>query len=877
MTTRRRSVRFRIGTLLLVTFAALTPLWAYAMYLTVPGALTLNQIEDRHFTIGIPADNLDVALSAERKATVVYLADRAAGKTPLLKARAATDKAAHAFRTTGVRGVHAVGTTQSDKVLPSLLGQLDKLSRQRSAVDAGAATPNDVYTYYGSAIESGLRMLLSITSQNGGDSDLQTQGEALSRLTRSRSVLDEVDARISAAITAGRMTADERYDLSQAVGAVKGSYATAVPNLPPATAREYTKLVDSRQMATLQSLERTVVETAPGHAITVRAGEWDAAYGAVLKQLHALELNTALSLGESAKPVATQILIRAGIATGFGLIGFAALVIVSVRIGRGLIREITVLRNRMDQTATVDLPNLVRSLRAGADSTELALSVGGARLRTRELDDLGGSFDRVQRVAVDSAAGESQLRQGVSRVFVNLSRRNQALLHRQLKLLDELERASVDADQLSSLFTLDHLATRMRRHAESLIILSGGTPGRGWSSPVPVLDVVRSAVTEVEDYPRVTVYPLPTENIVGAAVADVIHLLAELIENAALYSPADAPVQVRGIRAANGLVIEIEDAGVSMSQETMAQLNQQLSDPPEFDLTDATQLGLFVVGRLAARRGIAVSLRSSPYGGTSAVVLLPPSLLESRAGAPVAGAPRADTQPTGAPPVERPADPAERPTGETVRSLAPESQRPDAEPAPADVPGNGHRPAPPARPAAPAGPRRDLRGSDWFASPSTADTSTVILPVVDDRADGAPGYGDGTAARRDDPSARHRAPDPTGRYPRRQPGASLAPDRSGWAQSNMPSIGTLPSPQNPLDVRPDPNRPRLPRRARQANLAPGLRGARNGDQNAAAAPTSRSPEEARAMMSAVQQGWAGERPDIDHRRTATAQERDRND
>ncbi|HEY3507210.1 MAG TPA: nitrate- and nitrite sensing domain-containing protein [Actinocatenispora sp.] len=852
MTTRRRSVRFRISTLVLVTFAALTPLWGYAMYLTVPGALTLNQVENRHFEIGVPADSLDTALSVERKATVVYLADRSAGKAALVKARAATDKAAGVVRTTGVQGVHDVGTAQSEAVLPVLLGQLDKLGRQRSDVDVGTATPDDVYTYYGAAIESGLRMLLSITSQNGGDSDLQSQGEGLSRLTRSRSVLDEVDARISAAITAGRMTADERYDLSQAIGAVKGSYATAVPNLPAATATEYTKLADSRQMATLQSLERKVVDTAPGHAITVRSAEWDAAYGALLKQLHALELNTALSLGESAKPVATQILIRAGVATGIGLIGLVALVIVSVRVGRGLIREITVLRNRMDQTATVDLPNLVRSLRAGAESAELVPSEIGARLRTRELDDLGGSFDRVHRVAVDSAAGESRLRQGVSRVFVNLSRRNQALLHRQLKQLDELERKSADPDQLSALFTLDHLATRMRRHAESLIILSGGTPGRGWSSPVPVLDVVRSAVTEIEDYPRVTVYPLPTESIVGAAVADVIHLLAELIENAALYSPADAPVQVRGIRAANGLVVEVEDAGVSMSAETMAQLNQQLTDPPEFDLTDATQLGLFVVGRLATRRGISVSLRPSPYGGTSAVVLMPPSLLDSQVG----------VAPAGEPPVApRPEPPAPR---EPERFAAPPEPERVVPPEPVPVPGGEHRPARTPEAPVPANGYRPSSASDWFASPTTAEASTVIMPAIDERSGPPPA------------APRHRAADPV-QYPRRTPGANLGPQVPGWGESGMPSIGALPSPQNPLTVRPDPNRPKLPRRARQANLAPGLRGSRNGDQDAAAPETARSPEEARAMMSAIQQGWAGERPDIDHRRTTSAQERDRND
>ncbi|MEU5947253.1 nitrate- and nitrite sensing domain-containing protein [Micromonospora sp. NPDC047465] len=611
----------------MVAFATLLPLWAFGMYLTVPGAVSTSQSQQRNLEIGVPTDALDSALSAERKASVVYLANRGTGRSALDKARAVTDQAAEKFRSGAMDVIGRIGEGSANQLAQEMVTRLGQLSGQRSAIDSGTAAPAQVFSYYNAAIDNGIRILNSLTGVD--DRTVHSSGEALSRLTRSRALLEEVDARVSAAIAAGVLTRDDWYALVTNIGAVNGSYATALPNLPADVAAEYNKIASSEAMSRLRTLEETVAQTRPGTRIKVTAAEWDAAAKAVLDEVHAFELRTATVLGTSAEPIARRVLLRAAIATGFGLLGVIALVSVSIRIGRTLIRESTLLRNRMDDVATVRLPELVQRLRAGtaADPDEFAEGRAFDRPRTRELDDLSGSFDRVHRVAIEAASGEAQLRQGVSRVFVNLARRNQTLLHRQLKLLDQIERQSNDPDQLAQLFSLDHLATRMRRHAESLIILSGEAPGRGWSSPVPLQDVVRAAVTEVEDYPRVTVHMPPSVGIVGPVVADLIHLLAELIENAALYSPADTQVQVRGMRAANGFVVEVEDAGVSMSDTVMAELNSQLADPPEFDLTDGSQLGLFVVGQLAARQGIRVSLRGSPYGGTTAIVLLPPTLL----------------------------------------------------------------------------------------------------------------------------------------------------------------------------------------------------------------------------------------------------------
>jgi signal transduction histidine kinase len=247
--------------------------------------------------------------------------------------------------------------------------------------------------------------------------------------------------------------------------------------------------------------------------------------------------------------------------------------------------------------------------------------------RTLEVARIADGFSAVQRTAVAAAVGQAELRRGVSNVFRSLARRNQSLLQRQLRMLDEMERGTEDPDALAQLFRLDHLTTRMRRQSEGLIILSGATPGRRWNKPVPVIEVLRGAIGEIEDYVRVDLITDSADLVAGTAVADLTHLLAELIENAALYSPPNTRVQVKTGRGASGFIVEIEDRGLGIPVPAMAALNERLARPPEFDLADSDQLGLLVVSRLAMRHEIKVTLRASPYGGAAAIVLIPYRLM----------------------------------------------------------------------------------------------------------------------------------------------------------------------------------------------------------------------------------------------------------
>ena len=314
---------------------------------------------------------------------------------------------------------------------------------------------------------------------------------------------------------------------------------------------------------------------------------------------------------------------EAALAGGVGLIAVVASVFLVIWFGRKVTGDLTRLDGSVRAMAEERLPRVVERLRRGEDVDVLAESPPPAASGIREVSQIATSFATVQQAAVAAAVEQARLRRGINKVFLNISMRNQSLLHRQLGMLDGMERRTTDPAVLADLFRLDHLTTRMRRHAEGLIILSGATPGRGWRDPVPVVDVLRAAIAEVEDYVRVDVVSESPDLVAGIAVNDVIHLVAELVENATVFSPPNTRIEIRADRVGTGLVAEVEDRGLGLSPDEIDDINRLLASPSEFDLVNSEKLGLFVVSSLAARHKINVSLRRSAYGGTTAIVLLP--------------------------------------------------------------------------------------------------------------------------------------------------------------------------------------------------------------------------------------------------------------
>ncbi|MFF4489129.1 nitrate- and nitrite sensing domain-containing protein [Streptomyces sp. NPDC001544] len=325
-------------------------------------------------------------------------------------------------------------------------------------------------------------------------------------------------------------------------------------------------------------------------------------------------------------------------------------------VARSMIRSLRRLQETATKVAQDRLPELVKQL-SESDPQDVDTSVESVGVHSRdEIGQVAAAFDDVHREAVRLAAEQALLRGNVNAMFTNLSRRSQGLIQRQLSLISELESREADPDQLSSLFKLDHLATRMRRNGENLLVLAGEEPGRRWTRPVPLVDVLRAAASEVEQYERIELASVPTTEVAGRVVNDLVHLLAELLENATSFSSPQTKVKVTGHALPDGRVlIEIHDTGIGLSPEDLAAINERLASPPTVDVSVSRRMGLFVVGRLSQRHGIRIQLRPSDSGGTTALVMLPVDVAQGgkkpapgKGGAPSSGGPAAAQAAAGA-------------------------------------------------------------------------------------------------------------------------------------------------------------------------------------------------------------------------------------
>ncbi|MFC7646087.1 nitrate- and nitrite sensing domain-containing protein [Streptosporangium lutulentum] len=698
-----------------------------------------------------------------------------------------------------------------------MLRQLDRLPGIRSGVDNGQHSRLSVLSNYNQILDS----VFLVYDQMIAVPDLSIfqQATAMQAMGSGREMLARENALISGALIDYRLSAEERSAFGEYVANRRYLYAHGLSSLDAALSKPYRDTFNSTAFEKFTALEKTIIAST-GNRLPPDAATWKATSDGIASWLDQIGLASSKELADRAQSVATGILVRIIVAGGVGLIAVVASIIISIRFGRRLANELAGLRSAALDLADVRLPHVVERLRRGEEVDVRAEAPPIEASGSPEVRDVAQAFGSVQRTAVEAAVGQANLRRGVSHVFVNLARRNQSLLQRQLTLLDSMQHRATDPDSLEDLFRLDHLTTRMRRHAEGLIILSGAAPGRSWRRPVPVIDILRAAIAEVEDYTRVNVLPLPDLSLDGAAVADITHLVAELIENATIYSPPQTTVTVRGDVVANGFAVEVEDRGLGLSGMEYAAINERLANPPEFDLADSARLGLFVVGQLASRHGVQVILRGSPFGGTTAIVLIPRTVL-----------------------TERPS-----PLTLTAERVA-------------DRPGQLSEPAPPnALESGLSG--KGLPRRTRTAPAAQSATGPALSVVSDPPADRPVTAGTHGAPDLDPDPGTQREP---ARETRREPDRELAQktDRGPGAE---PDPGTQREPvretarQASFHTTTGPGS--LPRRVRQANLAPQLRQEPEAPAKpgpAAPEPASepaeeRSPEKVRALFSAFQAG-----------------------
>ncbi|WP_416977789.1 nitrate- and nitrite sensing domain-containing protein [Streptomyces sp. T028] len=625
---RGKSIRRKIVALLLVPLVSLSAIWGFATVLTGREANRLFTVSSVVEKVGYPIEDTVRVVQQERRQTLVYLADSRASDalSALRRTRTATDEAlAEIRRNAQDSDVRDVLDQDDGEGLTAVLDAFDGLDSLRGSVEEGTVTRAQALDLYNQLIDPCYALLANLDVVDSVEMDKQYR--ALVSVARARELLSREDALLGSALVVGRLTREEIRDVSELEAQRDIVYDINLAQLPTAERERYESFWKNATTAPLRTAEQAVVAATPGDMPKgVTARNWDTAAGDVLEELGTLDEQANDRYQDRVRPVAVEVIVKAAFAGVFGLVALIVSLVLSVRIGRGLIRDLRQLRLEAHEASGVRLPSVMRRLSAG-EQVDVETEVPLLEYDKNEMGEVGQALNTLQRAAVEAAVKQAELRAGVSEVFVNLARRSQVLLHKQLTLLDTMERRTEDAEELADLFRLDHLTTRMRRHAEGLVILSGAAPSRQWRKPVQLMDIVRAAVAEVEDYERIEVRRLPRLAVTGPAVADLTHLVAELLENATVFSPPHTAVQVLGERVANGFTLEIHDRGLGMAPEALLEANLRLAETPEFELSDTDRLGLFVVSRLAQRQNVRVSLQPSPYGGTTAVVFIPDALL----------------------------------------------------------------------------------------------------------------------------------------------------------------------------------------------------------------------------------------------------------
>ncbi|WP_410640305.1 nitrate- and nitrite sensing domain-containing protein [Amycolatopsis sp. lyj-346] len=584
---------------------------------------------DRLVGLGGGVRTLTAALQQERTVTAAMLTEGTVGGTPeLAAARKATDAATGPFTAEQTRAAAVEpGVSGAAGAASAQVGNLAFLRRQ---VDGGQLNPSQAITAY-SALTGSLISLDTAATAGAGDGTLGGLPAGLHELLVAGEQVSVSQALVSYGIGRGGLTPSELATLRAAELRLADRLVDFRSAAGDALQRDFAGIAEgtqaqsrARMVETVLNAQSSVVDDA---FRALSAADWNAASAGMRAQIGGI----ADRLGASAAQTAADLVDESS--SGAGLLAvllFAAMVLavaVVFLITRQLLRSLKVLRRSALDVAETALPEAVRNIQEGrAQGTD----VRPVPVHTDdEVGEVARAFDKVHHQALRLATEQAAMRTGYGSVFVNLSRRSQSLVQRQLQLIEQLERDEEDADQLATLFQLDHLATRMRRNNENLMVLSGAEPGRRSGKPVGTTDMLRAAVSEIEQYQRVQVQPPPPARIVGYAASDLMRLVAELLDNATAFSAPETTVTVASRLGEHGaLEIDILDKGIGMNEAEVAEANTRLTEAGSVDLVTSRRMGLFVVGRLASRHRIGVTLHGGrDIVGVRATVMVPPELV----------------------------------------------------------------------------------------------------------------------------------------------------------------------------------------------------------------------------------------------------------
>ncbi|GAB7037421.1 hypothetical protein JCM9533A_12690 [Catenuloplanes niger JCM 9533] len=626
-----RPIRQRLAALLAVPLAAVLALLSLVVLVLVV-AFNNARATTHDITLALSVQRLVQALQDERGATAGLLTGNEVVAARLGTAREAVDQQRQAVSRLITEDNDA--GNQLDERTQSTLASLDALENFRGQVDGKSVSLNSTVVFFTDRItafntidfeldlldDTGLRRMVTVLESLSA----VKEGAALESVRLNEVFLRgsfEVDG-VNQYVSYAGLIAEQDAAFTRFAGAATQGQRD-----------EFARVLDTGSARTVERFREIADESADGREIFADTGLYSNAMIQYLNGVTGLQEAVAGQIKDRASQLQTDALNAILILVAIVAASIAAAVVLLFYASRSITRPLAALSAEADHIAEVRLPQavaLAQELSPDEERPKLA-PVRLARGASAEMRAVADAFDHIQATAYALATEQALLRKSTTESLANLGRRNQNLLRRQLGFITTLEREETDPSALANLFELDHLATRMRRNAESLLVLVGSSSPRQWSAPLPIADVIRAAVSEVEEYRRVSFRRIDEANITGAVVSGVAHLLAELIENGLTFSPPDSDVEIQGRRVGDQYLIAIVDQGVGMNDTEIEAANARLRGEGDFITAPARYLGHYVVGQLARDMGAEVKLASSPVTGVTARVLLPASVMATSA------------------------------------------------------------------------------------------------------------------------------------------------------------------------------------------------------------------------------------------------------
>ncbi|MGI5201387.1 sensor histidine kinase [Spirillospora sp. CA-108201] len=652
-----RPRNLRLAPLMAGTLICLIALWLFAAWGMGREGFDLYQANERDTTAGRPTKSLINALQEERRASLVDLGNRKRrGSTPgLQRQRARTDQTISQWR----KSAYSAPGDKVQRFVRATSKQLEALRPTRAAIDRGSITRSEAAQTFASIIDEGL--LITAANAELDDVEISADGRALIALTRAREQLSREDALLAGVLAEGRFESGENLEFGQAISLRQNAETQALAELPQPDRTRVEGIRRGADYTALGQIEAQVLQPQPQRRpgqppsprLQVSAADWGRTNEKLLTKM-----DEAIDLGgdavvERSKPKAMMFFFRLAVVGVLGAFAIGAAIVVSVRTLRLLNRHLGRLLSEVRDTGE-KTPDIIARLSRG-ENLDVDALLPPLRLGTDVIGQIADRFNGMRQVSIKAAVDQAMMREQNRRILLHLGRRTGSMILQQIALITDMERRQdLDQEAITKLFRLDHRTVQGRRFVQNMIFLAGGNTTTISRIDMSLHDVIRAAASQVEGYERVQYGRMNEEMVRGFATENVASILAELLDNALSYSPSKLPVDVETDINSTGIAVIIHDRGRGIAEEELNRINAFLTKDPDFlsERSNEGQIGFFVVAKRAGSHGIRVTLKTSPYGGLSAVVVLPHDILNepapqlARAGAAQITSPQAAALPT---------------------------------------------------------------------------------------------------------------------------------------------------------------------------------------------------------------------------------------